>query len=129
MKNRNMKKIHIILVVVIIVLNCMTTVVSARFSLTDVFNNAKNFPSPSSEISVSELKDMQGVVYNLLFSVGVIIAVVGITILGVQFITSSPEGKADVKEKMVPFAVGCIVIFSGLVIWRIAVNVIQSVAP
>ena len=129
MKNRNMKKIHIILVVLIIVLNCMTTVVSARFSLADVFNNARNFPHPNSEISVSELRNMQGVVYNLLFSVGVIIAVVGIAILGVQFITSSPEGKADIKEKMVPFTVGCIVVFGGLVIWRIAVNVIQSVAP
>lgn len=51
--------------------------------------------------------------------------VVGI-IIGIQFMVASAEDKAKVKETLVPYIVGCIVIFGAFTIWSIAVNLGQG---
>lgn len=53
--------------------------------------------------------------------------IVGI-IIGIQFLIASAEDKAKVKEALVPYIVGCIVIFGAFTIWSIAVNMGQSIA-
>lgn len=49
------------------------------------------------------------------------------TILGIQFMVASAEDKAKVKEAIVPYVVGCIVIFGAFTIWGTAVNIGQDV--
>lgn len=39
-----------------------------------------------------------------------------------QFITGSIEGKAKIKEALVPYIIGCIVVFGAFFIWRTLVN-------
>lgn len=51
--------------------------------------------------------------------------IVGI-IIGIQFMVASAEDKAKVKEALVPYVVGCIVIFGAFTIWSIAVNLGQG---
>lgn len=43
--------------------------------------------------------------------------------LGVQFMIGGAEGQAKVKEMLVPFVVGCIVVFGGFAFWKIALEV------
>lgn len=40
---------------------------------------------------------------------------------------ASAEDKAKVKEALIPYIVGCIVIFGAFTIWSIAVNMGQSI--
>lgn len=54
-----------------------------------------------------------------MFAVGIVI--------GIQFMVASAEDKAKVKEALVPYIVGCIVIFGAFTIWSIAVNMGQSI--
>lgn len=49
------------------------------------------------------------------------------TILGIQFMIASAEEKAKVKETLVPYIVGCIVIFGAFTIWSIVVNLGQDI--
>ena len=49
------------------------------------------------------------------------------TIIGIQFMLASAEDKAKVKEALVPYVVGCIVIFGAFTIWSIAVNIGQDI--
>lgn len=125
---KNIKKIILILTIIMCLINIMQTISFAGFSISDVITHAKNFPGSDSKIEEKDMKDMQAVIYNILLVIGVIVAVIGTAIMGIQFITSAPEGKAEVKEKMVPFVIGCIVVFSGMAIWKFAVNTIQKVA-
>lgn len=67
-----------------------------------------------------KLESLSGYLYNLLLSAGVIVAVVVATILGIQFMMGGAEGQAKVKEMLVPFVVGCVVVFGGFGIWKIA---------
>ena len=48
-------------------------------------------------------------------------------VIGIQFITSGVEGKAKVKEKLIPYGVGCVVAFGAFGIWRLVLNILQDV--
>lgn len=49
------------------------------------------------------------------------------TIIGIQFMVASAEDKAKVKEALVPYVIGCAVIFGAFTIWSIAVNLGQDI--
>lgn len=40
------------------------------------------------------------------------VAVIMLMVKGIKFITSSPEGKADVKKEMMPWAIGIVLLFT-----------------
>ena len=72
-----------------------------------------------------KMKNVSDTIYNILLSTGVIIAVVIATILGIQYMTSAVEDKAEVKESMIPFIVGCIIVFGAFAIWKAIVTVLK----
>lgn len=50
------------------------------------------------------------------------------TIIGIQFMVASAEDKAKVKEALIPYVIGCAVIFGAFTIWSIAVNLGQNIS-
>lgn len=48
------------------------------------------------------------------------------TVIGIQFMVASAEDKAKVKEALIPYIIGCAVIFGSFTIWSIAVRLLQS---
>ncbi len=126
---RTVKIIVTILLFITIINTIATTAFAANFDIRDIFNYARSFPSSGSEISEADLKEMQATIFNLLTWIGIIVAVVGSIVIGIQFIMSTPDGKAAVNAKMIPFVIGCAVIFMGLTIWRIAVRIAQDMMP
>lgn len=76
------------------------------------------------EISIDQdsIQDLSGYIYNILLAAGVIIAVIVATILGIQFMMGGAEGQAKVKEMLIPFVVGCIIVFGGFGFWKIAIT-------
>lgn len=69
------------------------------------------------------LKNTSGEIYNLLFTIAVVLAFGVGLVIGIQFITGSVDEKAKIKETLVPYVVGCIVIFSAFTIWKIVIEV------
>ena len=61
-------------------------------------------------------------IVNLLFTIGLVIAFGIGLIIGIQFITGSVDEKAKIKETMVPYVVGCIVLFSVFTIWKLVIG-------
>lgn len=55
--------------------------------------------------------EMGGTIVNVLSTVGTVIAVAGIMILGIKYMMGSIEEKAEYKKTMIPYLVGCIFIF------------------
>ena len=43
-------------------------------------------------------------------------------ILGIKFMIGSAEEKAQIKDALIPFVIGCIVIFGAFGIWKIFVT-------
>ena len=47
-------------------------------------------------------------------------------VIGIQFMTASVEEKAKIKESLVPYVVGCVVVFGAFGIWKLAVTVLSA---
>ena len=66
-------------------------------------------------------------IVNIVSYIGGALSVIVIAVLGIKYMTGSVEEKAQYKKTLVPYAVGCIVIFSGSVIVQTVYTMITSI--
>jgi len=97
----------------------LNTVEDTMKGAEDFLSNGK---SNSKGVKGDELKEASIRIYNMLFGVGMLISLMVTGILGIKFMLASAEDKATLKEALVPFLVGTIIIFSSFTIWKIAVK-------
>lgn len=80
------------------------------------------------KIDANNLKTASDTLYNILLTIGIIIAVgVGIY-LGIKFMLSSAEDKAKVKESLIPYIAGCVVVFGAFIIWKLAITLLGQIS-
>lgn len=58
----------------------------------------------------------QNMVLGLVQVIGYIVSVLMVTIIGIKYIFTSPDGKAEVKKQLIPFLIGALLLFSGTVL-------------
>lgn len=100
-------------------------------SVSDTMSGAGDFVSlgeskVSEAVEEDKLKDASDYIYNLLLAVGIIVAVAIGATLGIKFMISSVEEKAKIKELLIPYIAGCIVIFGAFGIWKLAVDIFKG---
>lgn len=99
-------------------------------TIDEVIEGADNFiksADTNNTINKSSMQKTIDLIYNIFLAVGLVVAVICGLILGIQFMMSSSEGQAEVKEKLVPFIVGCVVIFGAFGIWKLVMVLLQSI--
>lgn len=101
-------------------------------TIDEVINDAKNFlnigQKGDSKIDTSNLKSASNTLYNMLLALAIVLAVsIGIY-LGMKFMVSSVEDKAKVKESLIPYIAGCVVIFGAFIIWKLALIILNGIA-
>ena len=97
--------------------------------LDTIIDSADSFISSGEDNKISEdnLKNLSDSIYSILLVVGIIVAVIIGSILGIRFMTGSVEQQADVKKLLVPYIAGCVVVFGAFGIWKIAVTILASI--
>ena len=95
--------------------------------ISDVITGGDNFleAGKSEDVSIdkTKLQDTSNVIYNILLLAGMVAAVVISGILGIKFMIGSAEEKAQIKDALIPFIIGCIVVFGAFGIWKIFINI------
>lgn len=71
--------------------------------------------------------EIGGKIVKVLSTVGTVIAVAGIMILGIKYMMGSIEQKAEYKKTMIPYLVGCIFIFCIPKIVSIIYSIVTSI--
>ena len=66
-------------------------------------------------------------IFKFLIAIGTVLSVIIGAVLGVSFMMASAEDKAKVKEAMLPYITGCIVIFGAGTIWYTVVTILEKV--
>lgn len=87
--------------------------------------DGKNQDEP---IDGKETKEEFDKIYNILLALGIILSVLVGAVLGIKYMFGSIEEQVKVKETLFPYLIGCIVIFSAFVIWRVVVNIFSAVS-
>ena len=121
MQNKVLKMIAIISVFLIVSIFPITT-------FSTWVDDARNFLEAADEtakLNGDKLESASNDIYNLLSSIGMIIAVVVGIILGITYMLVAAEEKAKVKESLIPYVIGCIVIFGAFGIWKLLINIFK----
>ena len=79
--------------------------------------------SSASPIDQGALKSTSDYVYNILFTIAVVLAVAIGMIIGIQFMIGSAAEQAKVKETLVPYVIGVFIVFASFTIWKIVVTI------
>lgn len=127
-----MKRILIKIIFILMLLTIIFSVTTEVKGWSQIIQDGKNFIQEGEQSGEGQLKDpnklqdLSGYLYNILLAAGVVVAVIVATVLGIQFMIGGAEGQAKVKEMLVPFIVGCVIVFGGFGIWKIAVTIGNS---
>lgn len=123
------KKIIFILTIIVLFIGC-TNIINVK-ACDNIIENADSFvksgKSSTDTLNETELKKGSGLLYNVLLTVGIAAAVITGAILGIQFMTGSIEQKAKVKDSLIPFVVGCVIIFGAFGIWKLVITIMNKV--
>lgn len=124
----NIKKITF-LILVILLINIIfipkTFAFSSIISAGDGFINSGE--TGEDVINQTQVNEVNSRIYNILLVCGIGVAVIVGAVLGITFILSSVEGKAKVSEALVPYIIGCVVVFGAFTIWKITISIGKNV--
>ena len=130
MFNKRMIFTILLLILIILPINLFNYTTYAIDTIDKVMEGAQNFvdqgSDASSQVDQATLESTSDFIYNILLAIAMVVAVIIGMIIGIQFMTSSVEEKAKIKESLVPYVVGCVVVFGAFGIWKIAVNVMSN---
>lgn len=129
-KSKKVKNILYLLLILltISIMNC--NIVQAS-DVGGIISGGKDFVSTgeghsASAIDDASIKKASNMIYNVLLSVGIVIAVAIASYLGIKYMTGGIEEQVKIKESMLPFLAGCIIIFGAFTIWKIVVLMTQG---
>ena len=129
------KTIKLINVLLIVVMLCfsLSTVVRAG---SDTAPSGK--PTPDSVIAdmdsshaadTSGISKIGGQIADILTTIGIVVAVIVILILGIKYMMGSASEKAEYKKTMIPYVVGAVLILGGSAIVKIVFGALQITTP
>lgn len=124
-----MKKI-IVSIILFITIVLSSQVSMAMNGLDDIIKRGDDFVNQgnlSNAIVENNVKETSDGIFAIVVVIGIIVAIVAAVIIGMQFVTASVAEKAQLKEKLIPLIVGAAIIFGAVGIWRLVVDVLQSV--
>lgn len=127
-------KVIIIVLILEVVLMKISVPVKAFGIVDDILKWGDNFEKDGRNQAIKDntatdekISDVITILYNILLTLGTIIAIAVGGVLGIKFMVSSAEDKAKVKESMIPYVVGCIAIFGALMIWKVVIGILSKI--
>ena len=120
-----------ILVIISIVQFIFTPKSEATISLGNIFETGDQFledgKNQDINIDTKDVQDEVSSIYNILLILGTALIVIIGAILGITFMVSSVEEQAKIKELLVPYVIGCVVIFGAFGIWKLVVGILAGI--
>lgn len=120
-------KIIIALMIILMLANFFST--PKTYALAEMIEAADSFPSQGADSGVNEanLRDVSRSIFYPFLAVAVAVAVIFGGVIGIKIMIGTIEEKAKMKEMLVPYIVGLVVIFGAFTIWSTVVKIGTSV--
>lgn len=127
-----MKKVLFIIIIAVL-LSIVFLPNSYAITASDILSTGDDFlgagEGEDTVINKTELSKTSSTIYKVLLTIAICVSVIVGAVLGFQFVLGSVEGKVKVQEALVPYIVGCVVVFGAFTIWGIAINIGQDISP
>lgn len=118
----------VLLIILLISIDFNYTKLYAASTVDDVMTGADSFLSAGSDTVIQDLtlKNTSDFVFNLLLAIAIVIAVIIGMVIGIKLMMAGIEEKAKLKEALMPYFVGCFVVFGAFGIWKLAVTILSK---
>ena len=113
-------KIISIALIVLTVLVAISNVVLAK----DIPTQIDKISQGNAKADTTKVVDLGATIVTIMQTVGIVVAVVVLLVLGIKYMMGSAEEKAEYKKPMIPYLVGAVLIFASTTI----VNVVYNIA-
>ena len=130
-----MKKISqlaIKIIMILFILQILYMPISQASFWGDIVEAGDNFLSDGKDASSNIIEDEQvdnefNRIYNILFGIGLAFSLIIGAFLGIKFMMGTVEEQAKIKEMLIPYILGCVIIFGAFGIWRLAINIFSNI--
>ncbi len=120
--NKTMKILSIVLMAIMLVASIST------ISIADVDAGGIAGQLTGTETGAStDVVNIGNQIIGILTTVGVVVAVIVLLILGIKYMMGSASEKAEYKKTMIPYLVGAILIFGASAITKVVVGIGQGI--
>jgi len=116
-----MKKSVKIITALVIVVALLITLSNTVLGMDGVI---ANIAKGDDTVSTGKIQEMGASIVTIMQTVGIVVAVVILLVLGIKYMMGSAEEKAEYKKTMIPYVVGAILIFASTTI----VNIVYQLA-
>ena len=116
---KSVKIISIALVIMMALLSISNVVLAS-----DIPSKLNTIAAGNDNADTDKIVSLGATIVTIMQTVGVVVAVVILLILGIKYMMGSAEEKAEYKKTMMPYIVGAILIFASTTI----VNVVYQLA-
>ena len=127
-------KVMIKIILLMLIIQTIYTSKTEALSLDGIFKTGDNFinegkteSQKNEAINYEEFRLTTNNIGSVLTTLGIVLAVIIGGILGIQIMWGSIEQQVKAKEMIMPYVVGCIVIFGAFGIWKLAVNIVSKI--
>lgn len=123
---KSVKIISAVLIVIALLISLNSTVLASSQTTqrTGMEGVIQNIAAGDSTVSTGKIQEMGASIVTIMQTVGIVVAVVILLILGIKYMMGSAEEKAEYKKTMIPYVVGAILIFASTTI----VNIVYQLA-
>ncbi len=118
-------KITGIILMAVMLLALLTTVSNASGGL-DPAGMANNLKGTTSNAQ-TDVMNIGNQIIGIITTVGVVVAVVILLVLGIKYMMGSASEKAEYKKTMIPYLVGAILIFGASAITKVVVSLASGI--
>lgn len=119
---KTIKIMSILLVTIMFVTILATGVNATSNSASDLINQMNPNYSDQSGIAGVGKK-----IVNILATIGVVVAVIVLLVIGIKYMMGSASEKAEYKKTMIPYLVGAVLIFGASAIAKVVVSMAQTI--
>lgn len=102
------EKIRIFSVIMLIIITISSFM--ATISYADLIDPNDYNPNNNSEEVPQKFTNMIGTIATTIQTIGIVLSVIVIGLLGIKYMTGSVEERADYKKSMIPFLIGTVLI-------------------
>lgn len=97
-------------------------------SIDGLLSDSETFLSKgeNNKINDNSIQNFSQTMYNILITIATFVAVLVGGILGIKIMISSVEEQARVKELLIPYVIGCVVVFGAFGLWKLIVSILQA---
>ena len=129
-----MKKRIIITFLIILILFSNITVFGTIFKADEpnprIWETAKDWinlgKTQSKDIGDTKKVTQFNEVAGMLWGIGIFVILIAGTVVGIRYVFESAEGKAKIKQSLIPLIIGSIIILGALTIWKLSVDILAG---